>query len=38
MKKYILLLAFVVLQFAIVSAQKIIPATTPEAAGFPENV
>lgn len=33
MKKHILL-AFVVLQFAIVSAQKIIPATTPEAAGF----
>ena len=34
MRKYFFLLAFAVFQLSIVSAQKIIPFTTPEAAGF----
>ena len=34
MRKYFFLFAFAVLQLSIVSAQKIIPFTTPEAAGF----
>ena len=34
MRKYFFLLAFAVVQLSIVSAQKIIPFTTPEAAGF----
>jgi len=34
MRKYFFLLAFVALQFSFVAAQKIMPLTTPEAAGF----